>query len=388
MAKNRKSLTDAVRASSDGPAQGGHERAQRLSPEERSDIARTAAQTRWGKTRNLTTTEGDVAEPDYELDESQAVPAELPEASYKGVLRLLSLDIPCYVLGDGRRVIGRTSATEMLTGIKGGGALEKYLGVSTLRPFIRIDDIIIRMVSFRLPEVEGLERHVKGLPADALIEICQGFMAALEASTRPDATFKLTARQLEMALRAGMFVGACAKVGLEALIDEATGYQYERAQDALEVKLRAYLETEMRKWEKTFPDELWVEFGRLTGWSRSVTQRPKYWGRLVNELVYEYLDHDVAQWLRDNAPKPRHGQNYHQWLSSQYGLKKLVEHIWKLIGIAKTCQNMLELQDKMAELHGRHPIQMRMYVLPAKDSAPALALLPPGAATTSLPTDN
>jgi hypothetical protein len=37
--------------------------------------------------------------------------------------------MPCYVLSDGRRVIGRTSATEMLTDIKGGGALEKYLGV-------------------------------------------------------------------------------------------------------------------------------------------------------------------------------------------------------------------------------------------------------------------
>jgi hypothetical protein len=146
------------------------------------------------------------------------------------------------------------------------------------------------------------------------------------------------------------------------LIDEATGYQYERAQDALEVKLRAYLEEEMRKWEKTFPDELWVEFGRLTGWSKSVTQRPKYWGRLVMELVYEYLDRDVATWLKENAPKPQKGQNYHQWLSSQFGLKKLVEHIWKLIGIAKTCTNMSELKDKMAELHGRQPVQYRLYL--------------------------
>ena len=34
----------------------------------------------------------------------------------------------------------------------------------------------------------------------------------------------------------------------------------ERAQDALEVKLKAYLEEEMRALEKTFPDELWLEF--------------------------------------------------------------------------------------------------------------------------------
>jgi hypothetical protein len=88
-----------------------------------------------------------------------------------------------------------------------------------------------------------------------------------------------------------------------------------------------------------------------------VTQRPKYWGKLVIELVYEYLDPDVAQWLRENAPKPRHGQNYHQWLSAQYGLRKLLEHIWKLIGIASTCHNMSELKQRMAEMYGKAPLQ-------------------------------
>ena len=43
------------------------------------------------------------------------------------------------------------------------------------------------------------------------------------------------------------------------MIDEATGFQYKRAEDALQVKLRAYLEHEMRKWEKTFPDSLWLD---------------------------------------------------------------------------------------------------------------------------------
>jgi hypothetical protein len=167
---------------------------------------------------------------------------------------------------------------------------------------------------------------------------------------------------MDMAMQASMFLSACAKVGLDSLIDEATGYQYDREQDALEVKLKAYLADEMRAWEKTFPDELWLEFGRLTGWQGSVTQRPKYWGKLVTELVYEYLDKDVAEWLRTNVPQPRHGQNWHQYLSGQYGLRKLTEHIWKLVGISKTCQTMSELQDRMAELHGRRPIRLTLWV--------------------------
>lgn len=219
------------------------------------------------------------------------------------------------------------------------------------------------MVPFRLPEVEGLERNVKGLPDDLVIDICRAFVSALENSFHPGG-IPLSPRRTQMAIKASMFLAACAKIGLKSLIDEATGYQYERAQDALQVKLKAYLSEEMRTWEKTFPDELWVEFGRLTGWKGTVSQRPKYWGILVNELVYEYLDADVFRWLKDNAPAPRHGQNYHQWLSAQYGLKKLVEHIWMLIGVARTCETMTDLRDRMAQMNGKIPIQYRLY-LPA-----------------------
>ncbi len=279
-------------------------------------------------------------------------------AAYKGVLPLGGAELPCYVLDNGLRVIGRTSFTEALSGIKGGGSLEKYLGVASLKPFINMDLVLERMVAFRLPEVEGLERDVKGLPTDLVIEILNGFVAAMEASLGKKADPALTTRQLEMAVKASVLLGSCARVGLDALVDEATGYQYERAQDALQIKLKAYLEDEMRKWEPTFPNELWVEFARLTNWKGSVTKRPKYWGKLVMELVYEYLDRDVAKWLKENAPAPRHGQNYHQWLSGQYGLKKLVEHFWTLIGVARTCGSMHELREKMAELNGRRLTQL------------------------------
>jgi len=319
------------------------------------------AAARWGTRRTLEAAP-EVATAGADILKAEETPAgPLPEAKWKGVLRVLDLEIPCYVLSSGQRVIGRTSATEVLTGIKGGGAFEKYIGSASLRPYINLDDVLDRMVAFRLPEVEGLERAVKGLPADLWIDVCQGLVRALEVSTHGSSP-RLTARQIDMAIKASMFLSACAKVGLDALIDEATGYQFYRANDALQVKLHAYLEQEMRAWEKTFPDELWVEFGRLTGWKGSVTQRPKYWGKLVMELVYEYLDKDVAEWLRENAPKPQKGQNYHQWLSSQFGLRKLTEHIWKLIGIAKTCDTMTELRDRMAELHGKQAVQLRLYL--------------------------
>lgn len=334
-----------------GKAIGGKARADSLSPLQRQAIAKKAAEARWSK------------EEEAEIEPEIASTTEMPIAWYRGNLPILGTEVPCYVLSNGLRVVGRTSATELLTGIKGGGALEKYLGVAALKPYINMDLVLERMVAFRLPEVDGLEKAVKGLSADLMIEICQGFVAALNASYDSDTPPpKLSSRQVEMAIKATLFLSACAKVGLDALIDEATGYQYEREQDALQIKLKAYLAEEMRKWERTFPDDLWIEFGRLTGWKGKISHRPKYWGKLVMELVYEYLDPDVAKWLKENAPTPRYGQNYHQWLSNQYGLKKLVEHIWMLIGVAKTCKDMRELRDKMAELNGKVPVQFRLYL--------------------------
>jgi hypothetical protein len=165
-----------------------------------------------------------------------------------------------------------------------------------------------------------------------------------------------------MAIRASMLMAAFAKTGIEAAIHEATGYQYERADNFLRTKLKLYLEDEMRPWEPTFPNELWIQFGRLTRWKGPINQRPKYWGKLVMELVYGYLDPDVCEWLKENAPKPRNGQNYHQWLSGQYGLKKLVEHIWLIIGMASACYDMKELRQRMAEKFGREGVQFTMYL--------------------------
>jgi hypothetical protein len=341
------------------PSKGGEARAQSLTAARRSEIARKAVRARWAKTKG------------HEADASEvSTDKPLPVAKHKGFLNIMDVDLPCYVLDNGQRVIGRVAATEMLSGFKFQGDLEGYLRSQNLKPYIDKDFTVARMVSFSLPEVEQLGREVKGLPTDLMIEVCRGLVTALEASQRNPPEVKLTPRQISMAIKASMFLVACAKVGLDALVDEATGYQEFRDRDALTVKLRAYLEKEMRKWERTFPDELWIEFGRLTNWKGSVTHRPKYWGHLVIQLIYEYLDPDVAQWLKDNAPAPRKGQNYHQWLSAQYGLKKLIEHIWMVVGIARTCYNMDELKQKMRQMFGKGHVQYDLFIPTPEQAQP------------------
>jgi hypothetical protein len=289
------------------------------------------------------------------LPDAEPEPSSTPTAKWVGVLPIGDDGPPCYVLDDGRRLISRTGATTSLTGTRGGD-LESYLRVGALRGYLPAD-FDDQMVEFTIPGVK--HKTVRGITAELFLDVCTAYVRALE-----DGALQ-SQRQREIAAHAGMFLAASAKVGLIALIDEATGYQYERAEDALRVKLSIFLEEEMRKWEKTFPDQLWAEFGRLTNWKGAVhSQRPRYWGKLVMELVYDYLDPDVSQWLREHAPAPKSGANYHQWLTSQYGLKRLTEHLWMLIGMAAACQTMPELKQKMAERFGKQQIQFTMWVDP------------------------
>jgi hypothetical protein len=309
----------------------------------------------------LATAEGLSLEPSEfgpELAPATSDLESIPVALWAGLLPVGDNDLPVYVLDDGRRLLSRTGATTSLTGTAGGD-LESYIGVAALKPFLDVD-LDDQLIEFSLRGVT--HKTVRGLSADTFLAICRAYVGALEAGALQ------TDRQRAIAAQAAMFLAACAGVGLIALIDEATGYQFTRGEDALRVKLNLYLEEEMRKWEKTFPDELWAEFGRLTNWRGATnSQRPKYWGKLVNELIYGYLDRDVAEWLKSNAPKPRHGQNYHQWLTGQYGLKKLTEHIWMVIGMARACNTMGELRQRMAEQFGRQQVQLTMFVdMPSK----------------------
>lgn len=292
--------------------------------------------------------------------------AVIPKATHWGELEIGDLPIPCYRLDNDQRVFSLKGVVVGLIGTE-GGQLAEYLKVRALRDFLPPDLLpfddgsIPALVRFDTG-AESFAKFALGLPVERFTDLCRAYSAALQRHAVATDGFGLTKRQIEIANRAAGFLAACANTGIIALVDEATGYQYERAQDALRLKYKLFLEDEMRKWEKTFPDQLWLEFGRLTKWKGPVHSRPKYWGQLVIELVYGYLDADVAKWLKEHTPKPVHGQNYHQWLGSQYGLKRLVEHIWMLIGMAAACQSMPELRAKMAERFGRHPVQLTLYL--------------------------
>jgi hypothetical protein len=338
-----------------GGRRGGRIRAQRLSPEARQASARKAASMRWAKTPAELASAADITA--INLPAGEVLPPS-PFAKFRGQLDLGGNPIDVYVLDTGERVLSMRGAVKAMTGQDAGNLVE-YLSVQGLKDFINKDLVLVETKDFFIP---GTQFRGRGITAEQFEAILTAYVKALNAGTLT------TDRQRAIAVTCAILSTAFLRVGIIAQIDEATGYQYVRAEDALQIKLRAFIADELRAWEKTFPDELWEQFGRLTNWKGSLHRRPKWWGHLVMELIYDALDPDIAQYLRENKPRPYHGQNYHQWFTQDVGLKALIPHIFEIIGMAKTCRDMRELREKVAEHYGREPVQLTMY-LPRRPAA-------------------
>lgn len=271
-------------------------------------------------------------------------------AKHKGELNLGGAVVDCYVLSNGVRVISMRSAVKAITGIEAGN-LGEYIGIEVLKAFIDKEKVLGETLSFDIP---GTQFKGSGLPAEIFLEILQGYVTAFTAGALK------TDRQKQNAMLCAVLLASCAKVGLIALIDEATGYQFVREDDALRVKLKAFIADELRAWEKTFPDELWEVFGRLTGWKGALHSRPKWWGKLVIELIYETLDPDVAVYLKAN--KPPSGVHWHRQLTENYGARQLVSRCFEIVGMSKDCTTINELRSKVALHYGKEPVQINLFL--------------------------
>lgn len=329
-----------------GGKKGGAVRAARMTPEQRALSAKAAAAARWAKAPRALL-EVNKGKPTQAPLEGEVMPPS-PFAKHRGVMTLGDQPIDVYVLDTGARVISLRAALKVLTGVD-GGVLEDYIGVKALKSFINSDLVLEESVEFYIP---GTQFRGRGITAEQFEAILSGYVKALHAGALT------TDRQRQIAITCAILSTAFLKIGIIAQIDEATGYQYERAHDELQIKLRAFISEELRDWDKTFPDELWEQFGRLTRWKGPLHSRPKWWGHLVMDLVYNALDPDIAKYLRENKPKPYHGRNYHQWFTEDVGLKHLIPHIYKVIGIATQCQDIRELKERVAAEFGQEPVQL------------------------------
>jgi hypothetical protein len=139
-------------------------------------------------------------------------------------------------------------------------------------------------------------------------------------------------RAQALAEMAGILIRAFARVGVIALVDEATGYQQDRARDELNRILEAYISKELLPWTKRFPDEFFKQTFRLHGWEYKpgLVRSPRYLGKFINKTIYVPMPPGVLEELRRLNPRTEAGYRryqHHRFLTPDTGKLHLDKQI-------------------------------------------------------------
>lgn len=304
-----------------------------MTKEERSQAARKAVQARWSK--------------------------DLPKATHEGTLVIGEIEIPCAVLENRKRVLtqsvfmlalGRARQAKGRQYYDGDVNLPAFLTAKNLKGFIP-KDLEVTSSQLQFQPLQGAPAF--GYAAELLPKVCNVFLDAQAARV-------LTHTQTHIAETALLLIRGFAQVGIIALIDEATGFQYDRPRKDLEEYLKQYLSDNLRRWVRTFPADYFKHLCRLRDVElRSDMRLPQYFGNLTNDLVYRRLAPGLLRKLQERrADRGKPSSKLHSWLSEDFGYPEILVHLGTVVGLMKlhTDYDAFKKQlDQVAEVYPEQP---------------------------------
>ena len=318
---------------------GGNARAKALTPEERKQIAIKAAKARWEN--------------------------DAPVAEYEGTFTIGDTEITAAVLADGTRLItqaaflkalGRSRSPKAGTGVLATvDDLPFFLQAKVLKPFIDND-----LAESTKPVFYKTDKGKKGIgyKAELLPQVANVYLCLRDSYQEKGKKVPKTHEHIVLAC--DLVTRALAQVGIVALVDEATGYQNARENDALQKILDKWLNGYARKWAKTFPDMFWEKLLKAKGYESYIgLPRPQFIGHWVNDVIYKRLAPGVLEKIREKNPKMKNGTRKHkhfQFLTEDHGAPELREHLTKAMTIMDisiaTGQNFEVLLDQVLPKYG------------------------------------
>jgi hypothetical protein len=297
-------------------AKGGFARAEGMTAKERKQAAQDAALARWNP--------------------------GIKRATHDGTLQFGDVTIPCAVLEDGTRVLTQKGVQTALgrsnqmgkRGDVGAEPLPAFLRYQSLKSFISDELSAASRPLVFIPKNGG---KAFGFTAELLPMVCDAYLQARDEGELPH-------NQLPTARRCEMLVRSLAKVGIIALVDEATGYQEIRDRHALQAILDQYLAKELAAWAKRFPDEFYQQIFRLKGWEWKgmKVNRPQCVANYTKDIVYARLAPSIIQALEEKNPIDENGNRkakHHQWLSRDVGDPALAQHLHAVTGFMRAADS-------------------------------------------------
>ena len=264
-------------------------------------------------------------------------------------LRIGEFEIPCYVLDNEKRVITQSgflkalglswnSSTGKSSLSNSPARLARFVGGKILSGFIssELSALIENPIKFK-----AVGNDAYGYEATILVDICNSVIEAKKAGA-------LQKQQFHIAERAQSLIQAFAKVGIIALIDEATGYQEIRERNALLKILEAYISPTLLPWTKRFPNEFYKEMFRLNAWpyNPESVKRPGVIGTWTNKLIYEQLPPGVLDELKERTPK---NHRLHQSLTPDVGHPHLSNQLAAVTAIMRLSPNWRKFMSNFAK---------------------------------------
>ena len=272
---------------------------------------------------------------------------KLHKALYTGPLPIGDVDMDCAILDDeeNTRVINMTSVFRAFGRIaRSNNRLinrPAFMDAKSLQPYIDSELMtLIKPVAY----TDG-QSIQKGYNALILPALCEMYLKA-----RRDGA--LTPKQTHLAEKAEILQSSFAKVGMIALIDEATGFQRDRKHDALRLLLSKYIADGLQKWLHTFPDAFFLELDKLYNNEPTTSQkRPQYYGRFINKYVYDPLENGYVKNKLDELNIDNQGRRkarFHQWLSDD-GRTMLIHQIGRVQMLMEMCSDIEMFKEAAAK---------------------------------------
>ncbi len=243
--------------------------------------------------------------------------------SHYGVVRFGDLECEAAVLANGERGYVRRQLAKLL------GFNEKQGGdrfVRFLREFA--PNSLTQFNKTRPPFLLPSGRQGDFFPAGIIADVVSGVVNAAIDGTLHKARQGIVPNCLKI-------MRALATTGEVALIDEATGYQYHRAPDALQELISKLLRQSCASWERRFHPDYYRAIYRLFGWKYlGHDQNPPH---VVGQITQRWVYGPVLPAELIDEIRARKGitQKHHQWLSEQ-GLARLETQIHAVTAIARS----------------------------------------------------
>jgi hypothetical protein len=283
----------------------------------------------------------------------------------EGVLRIGDLELNVAVLEDKTRIVTHSDVFKSLGRTPRGNArligIPAFMDAKNLQPLINKDlRALIKKIQYK--DKKGVIKS--GFNALILPEVADLYLTAREQRVIS------SKQQLDTAYKAEVLSRGLSRVGIIALVDEATGYQYIRDKKALEVVLGAYISDEVAKWQLTFTEDFYEQIFRLwkQTYNKQKQKRPAFFGHLTNRYIYEPIkDGVVLDGIKQRANDDNNKAKLHQYLTQDVGkehLRRQIIEVAALMSVCDTKEQFIEVfkkkyqKDYQHSMFGNMPIVM------------------------------